>query len=143
LDFWALSFSRPARASKQPPHGPWGYLRIERFHGARLWRAQCEASPARLGKEHETPRRFVARAINPLTAQPLISLSPLTLLSFFLSLSSPKPPDDFSSTADCTDGGGPAALPLPRIVVAKAMPRIEGGHINRRRSHQLPPARCR
>jgi hypothetical protein len=43
--------------------------------------AQREASPARLGKECETPRRFMARAINPLTAQPLLSLSPLTLLS--------------------------------------------------------------
>jgi hypothetical protein len=40
------------------------------------------------------------------------NLSYLSLLS----LSSPKPPDDFSSTADnCTDGGCPAASPLPRI----------------------------
>jgi hypothetical protein len=81
LDFWAPSFSRPARASKHPPHRPWGYLRVERFHEARLWRAQREALPACLGKERETPRRFVARTINPLTAQPLLSLSPLTLLS--------------------------------------------------------------
>jgi hypothetical protein len=60
----------------------------------------------------------------PLTAQPLLSLS---LLSLFLSLSSPKPPDDFSSTADnCTDRGGPTASPLPRIVIAEAVPHIEG-----------------
>jgi hypothetical protein len=26
----------PARCVKHPPHRPWGYLRIERFHGARL-----------------------------------------------------------------------------------------------------------
>jgi hypothetical protein len=38
--------------------------------------AQREASPARLGKEHETPRRFVARAItSPHRPTSLISLS--------------------------------------------------------------------
>jgi hypothetical protein len=44
--------------------------------------AQCEASPTRLGKERETPRHFVARAITSPhrpTTQPLLSLSPLTL----------------------------------------------------------------
>jgi hypothetical protein len=51
--------------------------------------------------------------------------SPLTLLSLFLSLSSPKPADDFSSTAEnCTDGGGPASSPLPRIVGEQASGRI-------------------
>jgi hypothetical protein len=63
LDSWAPSFSRPTRASKHPPHRPWGYLRIKRFHGANLWGAQREASPARLGKEREMPRRFIAHAI--------------------------------------------------------------------------------
>jgi hypothetical protein len=119
LDSWAPSFSRPARASKHPPHRPWGYLRIERFHGPASGGRNARL---RLGKEHETPHRFVACVINSVTAQPLLSLS-LSLLS----LSYPKPPVNFSSTADCTDGGGPAASPLPRIVVAEVVPRIEGG----------------
>jgi hypothetical protein len=91
---------------------------IRAFQRGQSLGAQSEASHARLGKERETLRSFVARAIVPLTAQPLFSL---------LSLSSPKPADDFSSTAEnCTNGGGPASSPLPRIVVAEAVPRIIG-----------------
>jgi hypothetical protein len=77
LDSWAPSFSRPARASKHPPHRPWGYLRIERFHGSSLWGAQREASPARLGKEREMPHCFVARAIT----SPHRPTSPISLSS--------------------------------------------------------------
>jgi hypothetical protein len=82
--------------------------------------AQSEASPARLGKERETPRCFHARAIIPLTVQPLLfhTLSCLTLL--------PKPADGFSSIAEnCTDKGGPASsllhrrLAMPCIVVGE------------------------
>jgi hypothetical protein len=53
---------------------------------------------------------------------PLPNLSYLSILSLFVSLSSPKPPDDFSSTTDnCTDEGGPAASPLPCIIVTEAV----------------------
>jgi hypothetical protein len=63
------------------------------------------------------------------------NLSYLSLLSLFLSFSSPKPPDDFSSTVNnCTDGGGPAASPLPCIIVAEAVPRIEGEQASGRTS---------
>jgi hypothetical protein len=52
-------------------------------------------------------------------------LSPLTLL--------PKPVEDFSSTAEnCTDGGGLASSPLPRIVVGEAVPRIVGAQASGR-----------
>jgi hypothetical protein len=49
-----------------------GYHRFECFRGASLSGAQSEVSPARLGKERETPLCFHARAIIPLTAQPLL-----------------------------------------------------------------------
>jgi hypothetical protein len=71
------------------------------------------------------------------------NLSYLSLLSLFLSLYSPKPPDDFSFTADnCTDGGGPAVSPLPRRFLASSSWRpclaSKGGkHLA---AHQLPPA---
>jgi hypothetical protein len=69
---------------------------------------------------------LIARAIIPLTAQPLLSLS-------LLSLSFPKLADDFSSTIEnCTDRGGPASSPLPRIIIGEAVPCIVGAQASGR-----------
>jgi hypothetical protein len=78
-----------SHASKQPGARPSTYHRFGRFHRARAYEEQREASPARLVKEHGTPCCFHARAINsphrltpPLFLHSLSSHS-LSLLNLF------------------------------------------------------------
>jgi hypothetical protein len=97
--------------------------------------AQREASPARLGKERETLRRFVARAITfrhrPTSAISLSSHSPLPN-RWTISL----PPPTTAPTEE-------ALLPRRFLASSSRRPCLASKGSKHLAAHQPPPAKCR
>ena len=100
--------------------------------------AQREASPTRLGKERETPRHFVARAITS-RHRPTSAIS----LSSHSSSHSPLPNHRTISLPPPTAPTEEALLPRRFLALSSRRPCLASKGGKHLAAHQPPPAKCR